>query len=134
MANAGFALRGRPVLDQRVTAKSDPDFSGLSFAYRFRDGLAEPIAGRDITAALAEPGGWIWIHLSLVDITARLWIEKTAPFPERAREILLSDGEHQLLEPIDAASPASSPICCANPPAGRANSAACISPSPIHLW
>jgi hypothetical protein len=85
MANAGFALRGRPVLDQRVTAKSDPDFSGLSFAYRFRDGLAEPIAGRDITAALAEPGGWIWIHLSLVDITARLWIEKTAPLPERAR-------------------------------------------------
>ena len=97
------------MLDQ-VTAKSDPDFLDLSFAYRFRDGQAEPLAGRDIPAALAEPGGWIWIHLSLVDITARLWIQKTAPLPERAREILLSDDEHQLLEPIgggrsDAESP-----------------------------
>ncbi len=39
-------------------------FPGLSFAYRFRDGQAEPLAGRDIAGALAEPGGWIWIHLS----------------------------------------------------------------------
>src|SRR5450432_3661448 len=84
-----------------VSAKSDSDFSGLSFAYRFRDGQAEPLYGRDIPAALAEPGGWIWIHLSLVDIFARNWINKTAPLPERARDILLSDDEHQLLEPID---------------------------------
>jgi hypothetical protein len=39
--------------------------------------------------------------LSLVDISARAWIERSAPIPERAREILLSDDEHQLLEPID---------------------------------
>ncbi|MEI9803129.1 MAG: hypothetical protein WDN48_00100 [Pseudolabrys sp.] len=37
----------------------------------------------------------------LVDIYARNWIGKIAPIPERAREILLSDDEHQLLEPID---------------------------------
>jgi zinc transporter len=70
-----------------ISAKSDPDFSGLSFAYRFRDGQAAPLAGRDIAAALAESGGWIWIHLSLVDIEARNWITKIAPLPERAREI-----------------------------------------------
>ena len=58
-----------------IEAKSDPDFPGLSFAYRFRDGQAEPLSGRDIPAALAEPGGWIWIHLSLVDIYARNWIK-----------------------------------------------------------
>jgi len=84
-----------------VEGKSDPDFPGLSFAYRFRDGQAEPLSGRDIPAALAEPGGWIWIHLSLVDIFSRNWINTIAPLPERAREILLSDDEHQLLEPID---------------------------------
>lgn len=76
-------------MDQ-VTAKSDSDFSGLSFAYRFRDGQAEPLAGRDIPAALAEPGGWIWIHLSLVDIAARLWVQKNrAAARARARDFIV---------------------------------------------
>src|SRR5471030_3202776 len=34
-----------------ITAKSDPDFSDLSFAYRFRDGQAEQFTGGDIPAA-----------------------------------------------------------------------------------
>jgi len=72
-----------------LTDKRDPDFSGLSFAYRFRDGQAEPIVGREIAAALAEPGGWIWIHLSLVDISARAWIQQNAPLPERARNSIV---------------------------------------------
>ena len=84
-----------------TVAAADPDFPGLSFAYRFRDGLAEPLTARDIPGALAEPGGWIWIHLSLTDTFARDWIAQTAPLPERARQILLSDDDHQLLEPID---------------------------------
>lgn len=87
--------------DVTVTAKSDPDFPGLSFAYRFRDGEAERLTARDIPIALAEPGGWIWIHLGLAEQHARDWIAHVAPLPERARAILLSDDEHQLLEPID---------------------------------
>lgn len=84
-----------------VSAKADTNFPGLSFAYRFRDGQAEPLVGADIPAALAEPGGWIWIHLSLLDPNARDWIARTAPLPDRARDILLSDDDHQLLEPIE---------------------------------
>jgi Mg2+ and Co2+ transporter CorA len=84
-----------------VTAMADRDFPGLSFAYRFRDGHAEALVAREIPGALAEPGGWIWIHLSLVETYARDWIAQIAPLPARAREILLSDDEHQLLEPID---------------------------------
>ncbi len=90
------------MLDQTATvsAKADPDFPGLSFAYRFRGGQAEALAGRDIAQALAEPGGWIWIHLGLAEARARDWIAQDAPLPERARQILLSDDEHQMLEPI----------------------------------
>ncbi len=87
--------------DQTVTAQSDPEFPGLGFTYRFRDGQAEPLTARDIPAALAEPGGWIWIHLSLTATHARDWIAHTAPLPDRARAILLSDDDHQLLEPIE---------------------------------
>jgi zinc transporter len=77
------------------------DFPGLSFAYRFRDGRADPIAPGGVAAALSEPGGWIWLHLSLVEPFARDWIAHTAPLPERGRDILLSGDEHQILEPID---------------------------------
>jgi len=84
-----------------ISARSDPDFPGLSFAYRFRDGQAEPLAGRDIAAALAQPGGWVWIHLALGEPYARDWIARAAPLPERARAILLGDDDHQMLEPIE---------------------------------
>jgi Mg2+ and Co2+ transporter CorA len=91
------------MLDQitAIADRTDPDFPGLSFAYRFRDGQAEALCGRAIDAALAEPGGWIWIHLGLDDAYARDWIARRVPLPERARQVLLSDDEHQLLEPIE---------------------------------
>ena len=89
------------VTDRTVTATADADFPGLSFAYRFRDGEAQPIPARDIPAALAEPGGWIWIHLALSEPHARDWIAQRAPLPQRARDILLSGDDHQLLEPVD---------------------------------
>ena len=95
------SLAARIEPDNTVAA-ADPEFPGLSFAYRFRDGLAEPLTAQDIPGALAEPGGgWIWIHLSLTDSFARDWIAQTAPLPDRARQILLSDDDHQLLEPIE---------------------------------
>src|SRR5471032_2888192 len=101
------------MLDLAKTAiepKSDPDFPGLSFAYRFRDSQAEPLNGRDIPAALAEPGGWIWIHLSLVDIYARNWINKSAPLPERAREICCPTTSTNCSSRSTAASRVSLPI------------------------
>jgi zinc transporter len=89
------------MLHVQAPVKADGDFPGLSFAYRFSDGHAEPLAGRDLSAAIAEPGGWIWVHLALTESAARDWIAHAAPLPERAREILLSEDEHQLLEPIE---------------------------------
>src|SRR5882672_10508738 len=75
-----------PMLQVPAPLQADANFPGLSFAYRFSDGRAEPLLGRDLRQALAEPGGWI---------------AHEAPLPERARDILLSDDEHQLLEPIE---------------------------------
>ena len=89
------------MLQVQAPVKADADFPGLSFAYRFSDGHAEPLAGRDLAAAIAEPGGWIWVHLALAEPLARDWIAHEAPLPERARDILLSEDEHQLLEPIE---------------------------------
>jgi Mg2+ and Co2+ transporter CorA len=88
------------MLDQTSPALTG-DFPGLSFAYRFRDGLAERIAPAELRRALTEPGGWIWLHFGLAEPGVRSWIEHEAPIPERAKAILLSDDEHLLLEPID---------------------------------
>jgi len=111
----------------KSVAASDPEFPGLSFAYRFRDGQAEPLSPVTFPLLLAEPGGWIWIHLSLTTTYARDWIAHVAPLPERARAILLSDDDHQLLEPIEGGVAGVSPICCASSPAKPASLAACIS-------
>jgi Mg2+ and Co2+ transporter CorA len=90
----------QPMLDQIVSPAAAVGFPGLIFAYRFRDGQAEALPAGGLLAALQEPGGWIWIHLALTETHARDWIAHHAPLPERARAILLSDDEHQLLEPI----------------------------------
>lgn len=87
------------MLDQ--TSVSETPFAGVTFAYRFRDGQAEPLTDSDIFAALHEPGGWIWIHLALADPQARDWIANRAPIPARARAILLSEDDHQVLEPVE---------------------------------
>jgi Mg2+ and Co2+ transporter CorA len=88
------------VLDQTDRVIPETAFPGLTFAYRFRDGVAERIAPLDVSRALAEPGGWLWLHLALADPAARIWIEQEAPIPDRARAILLSEDDHLLLEPI----------------------------------
>jgi zinc transporter len=75
-------------------------FPGLSFAYRFHDGIAERIEPGNLRHALAEPGGWTWLHFSLTDDGARSWIAHDAAIPDRAKAILLSEDEHLLLEPI----------------------------------
>jgi len=75
-------------------------FPGLSFAYRFHDGIAERIEPGNLRHALAEPGGWTWLHFSLTDEGARSWIAHDAAIPDRAKAILLSEDEHLLLEPI----------------------------------
>jgi zinc transporter len=89
------------MLDQIDRPTTGIDCPGLIFAYRFRDGRAELIEGRDVAGALKEPGGWIWLHLALTDPTARDWIAREAQIPERARAILLSDDDHLMLEPVE---------------------------------
>jgi len=89
------------MLDTTSPAPSTGQFPGLSFAYRFRDGVAERIAPADLRPALAEHGGWIWLHFALTEPGVRSWIEHEAPIPDRAKAILLSDDEHLLLEPIE---------------------------------
>jgi len=89
------------MLQTPTTLQADPDFPGLSFAYRFNNGHAEPVPGRALRQAMAEPGGWIWAHFGLTEAAARDWIAFEAPLPARAKEILLSDDEHQSLEPVD---------------------------------
>jgi zinc transporter len=76
-------------------------FPGLTFAYRFQDGVAEPIAPAGLRRALAAPGGWVWLHFDLTDDGARNWIVHEAAIPQRAKDILLSNDEHLVLEPID---------------------------------
>jgi zinc transporter len=75
-------------------------FPGLSFAFRFQDGLAERINPADLRRSLAEPGDWVWLHFGLAEDGARNWIAHEAALPARAKAILLSDDEHLLLEPI----------------------------------
>jgi zinc transporter len=89
------------MLDQISDSPAIDDCPGLIFAYRFRDGSAELLASDDVDRALHEPGGWIWLHLALTDPTSRQWIERAARIPTRAREILLSDDDHLVLEPIE---------------------------------
>ena len=89
------------MLDQLARSDAKLGFSGLTFAFRFRDGAAERIAGSELPQALSEPGGWIWIHLDLTEQSAREWIEREAPIPNRGRDILLSEDDHLLLEPVE---------------------------------
>jgi zinc transporter len=88
------------MLDQ-IDRPAIAESPGLIFAYRVRDGRAEPIDKRDVARALHEPGGWIWLHFALTDPAARAWIEQAAPLTPRARTILLSDDEHLVLEPVE---------------------------------
>lgn len=89
------------MLDQISDRPAIDDCPGLIFAYRFRDGRAELLESHDIGRALHEPGGWIWLHLALTDPAARAWIERSAPIPPRARDVLLSDDDHLALEPVE---------------------------------
>jgi zinc transporter len=88
------------MLDPERFVSDGGSFPGLSFAYRFHDGIAERIAPGHLRHALTEPGGWTWLHFSLTDDGARSWIAHDAAIPDRAKAILLSEDEHLLLEPI----------------------------------
>lgn len=88
------------MLDPRSQSADGGSFPGLSFAYRFHDGMAERIEPANLRSALNQPGGWTWLHFSLADDGARSWIAHDAPIPDRAKAILLSEDEHLVLEPI----------------------------------
>ncbi|MER8666012.1 hypothetical protein NKH45_02180 [Mesorhizobium sp. M1156] len=51
---------------------------GLVWAYHAAPGKApEPLAPRDIEAALASADGWVWLHVDLVDRRAHSWVRRT---------------------------------------------------------
>lgn len=76
--------------------------SGLTFAYRFDAGGEGTALGEsEIESALAEPGGWLWLHVDLSVPAARDWVENGTLLPEAGRAMLLSQDEHVRLEPVE---------------------------------
>ncbi|MDX8490493.1 hypothetical protein RFN29_02775 [Mesorhizobium sp. VK22B] len=62
---------------------------GLVWAYRgTADAAPQPIAPKDIEAALAEPDGWVWLHVDLIDQRAHSWISHACALPQSAHAIL----------------------------------------------
>jgi zinc transporter len=85
-----------------VTASVGDSPPGLGFAYRFLDG-GEAIAllPGEVLGALAQPGGWLWLHFDLSDPGARGWIAANVELPEAGRALLFSNDEHLALEPVE---------------------------------
>jgi zinc transporter len=73
--------------------------SGIMWVYRFGDGgvaAAQPC--ESVAAALAEPGGWTWVHVGLADARARAWLTRHSPLSEAARDVLTGADEHLRLD------------------------------------
>ena len=80
-------------------AASGKPESGIVYLYRFdNDGNAISRPCEQVNDALAEHGGWTWIHIGLADARARSWIEQQAPLSNVAREVLAGADEHIRLE------------------------------------
>ncbi|MDX8523198.1 CorA family divalent cation transporter [Mesorhizobium sp. MSK_1335] len=62
---------------------------GLIWAYRGNaDAPAQPIAPKDIEAAIAAQDGWVWLHVDLIDQRAHSWISQACALPQSAHAIL----------------------------------------------
>jgi zinc transporter len=62
---------------------------GLIWAYRGGAGASpEPLAPKDVEAALAAPDGWVWLHVDLIDQRAHSWISQACALPQSAHAIL----------------------------------------------
>jgi zinc transporter len=80
------------------TADATPE-SGIVWVYHFQpDGTAELVPNERVEQALADHVGWTWVHLSLVDVRCRAWIDHNARLSELARETLLGTEEHLRLD------------------------------------
>lgn len=84
--------------DNMMLGPDEGPVPGLIWAYRFAsDGTPERIEGEALVEAIERPEGWLWLHFNLADGRARYWIERHAPVPPVARDLLLGDDEHQTL-------------------------------------
>lgn len=63
--------------------------TGFLWGYGFREGLAEPITDRSLTAWLADDTAWVWLHFPLSDQRARSFIEGLETAPAAARQLIL---------------------------------------------
>lgn len=94
-----------PGQQQTVRVMDQPLFDiGIVSAYRFADdGTAArlEVAGLDLTnleTALAESGGWLWLHFNLANLRCHEWIAHRAPLSDVSRETLLDPDEHIRLD------------------------------------
>ncbi len=73
--------------------------AGIISAFHFdTEGQARSLRSDEVAEALADPQGFVWVHLSRADIRCRHWVEQHAPLSEVVRDILLSDEDHQRVE------------------------------------
>jgi len=72
---------------------------GIISAYRFADdGSGTKIDITNIETELANPHGWLWLHVSLANRRCHDWLGSQAPLSDGARETLLDPDEHIRLD------------------------------------
>lgn len=72
---------------------------GIISAYRFeQDGSATKVDIANLDTELAEPRGWLWLHLNLSNLRSHDWLARSAPLSDVARETLLDIDEHIRLD------------------------------------
>jgi zinc transporter len=72
---------------------------GIISAYRFADdGSATKLDVANPDAELANPHGWLWLHINLSNRRCHDWLIRSAPLSDVARETLLDADEHIRLD------------------------------------
>src|SRR5262249_61573448 len=63
-----------------------------------QDGSATKPDIANLDTELADPRGWLWLHLNLSNRRCHDWLAKSAPLSDVARETLLDADEHIRLD------------------------------------
>jgi zinc transporter len=72
---------------------------GVISAYRFTgDGAAMRVDTANLDAELADPRGWLWLHVNLSNRLCHDWLLRIAPVSDIARETLLDPDAHIRLD------------------------------------
>src|SRR5882757_4042476 len=75
---------------------------GLVWAYRMAPGgSVHALAAGDVTDALQQTDGWVWLHIDLLDQRAHGWVGHACALPQPVRAILESHEENLALRHHD---------------------------------